>query len=107
MPVSDREFFRQPSNREFFLATFREGFRNGPQGHIHENLLLFTRPWGFALEAIKAEVHLWHGESDTTVPVENAHYLSEHIPNCKLHLLPGVGHLVPEIWDDIFRIFVA
>jgi pimeloyl-ACP methyl ester carboxylesterase len=107
LPTSDCETLMRPDFRVFMIATFQEALRNGIQGYVHENLLLFTRSWGFSLEAITAEVHIWHGESDSNVVVDNAHYLNQHIPNSIIHLLPGIGHLLPlRCWEEICGIFV-
>jgi pimeloyl-ACP methyl ester carboxylesterase len=104
LPEPDRTVLKRPDLREFFVGTVREAYRQGVQGHVHESLLLRTRPWGVSLEAITAEVQLWHGDSDMP---ERAHYLNARIPNSKLHLLPGIGHLIPlHYWDSIFGIFV-
>jgi pimeloyl-ACP methyl ester carboxylesterase len=104
LPEPDRAVLKRADVTAFFLATVQEAYRQGIQGHIHESLLIQTRPWGFSLEAIATEVQLWHGERDRP---ERARYLSERIPNSTCHLLADVGHLIPlPYWDKIFSIFV-
>jgi pimeloyl-ACP methyl ester carboxylesterase len=105
-PESDRERLRQADFRTFITETFREGLHSGTAGDIHDEMLIYIQPWGFSLEDVRAETHVWHGEADSVVPVEQGRYLSEHIPNATLHLLPGAGHLVPaEVWEPIFACF--
>ncbi len=90
--------------KKFFVETFREAFRNGIEGHVQEEMMLTGQPWGFALDGIRADVQLWHGEDDE---IRRAHYLSEHIPNSILHILPGIGHLIPSNYiEEIYRSFL-
>ncbi len=34
-----------------------------------------------------------HGETDTIVPVSDAEWLASHIPNSRLQIIPGAGHV--------------
>lgn len=43
---------------------------------------------------ITADITVIHGTEDRVVPVEAAKKLAEIFPTAKLHLLPGVGHLL-------------
>ena len=90
IPAAERETLL-----DFFVTTTLEAFRNGVEGDVYDWLLCYTRPWGFVLEDIEAEVHVWHGNADTTIPIEAAYYLARHIPDCTLHVLPQIGHFVP------------
>jgi pimeloyl-ACP methyl ester carboxylesterase len=102
--AEERESLTHPQAKAFFVETTREAFRQGITGHVDEMMLLFTRPWGFPLDAINADVHIWHGDLDSP---ENAKYLNEHIPNAKLHWLANTGHFIPlRLWDEIYRVFV-
>jgi pimeloyl-ACP methyl ester carboxylesterase len=52
---------------------------------------------------------LW-GEEDRLVPVRLGHRLAEEMPQCRLEVLPGVGHVpqfeVPEVTADLVRGFL-
>lgn len=37
-------------------------------------------------------MHLWHGEQDSSVPVEVARRQAELIPNCRAKFYAGEGH---------------
>lgn len=71
---------------------FQGGLAQGGRGATHE-YVLFTRPWGFQLEAIRVPVYLWHGEDDRMVPVTHGRYLARTIPDCKARFFPNEGHL--------------
>jgi pimeloyl-ACP methyl ester carboxylesterase len=101
----DRAALAMPEIRDWLLTAYKETFRNGTEGLVHELVLLFTRPWGFPLEAIKADVEIWHGDADTTFP--GAKYLAERILNSRLHVLHGQGHFVPNLLEEIFSSFRA
>ena len=49
--------------------------------------------WPIPLEQIRAKVHIWQGEQDTTVPPATARYLANKIPNSELTIIPDAGHL--------------
>lgn len=55
-------------------------------------LRLLARPWAFRLADIATPVHLWHGESDVTVPAAMGRYLASRLPRCDASFLPGEGH---------------
>jgi pimeloyl-ACP methyl ester carboxylesterase len=45
------------------------------------------------LSHISQPTLILHGEADGIVPVEQAHHLSEILPNARLSVLPGAGHV--------------
>ena len=69
---------------------------------------ILARPWGFGLEEVRCEIHVWHGELDTSAPVAMAEYMRRTIPDCRLTLLPGEGHflLFPR-WREILGALVS
>jgi pimeloyl-ACP methyl ester carboxylesterase len=71
---------------------FAESFRGGIAG-IHYDAGLYAAPWGFRLEDISAEVHLWHGTQDYNVPVSVGRYVADALPNCTATFLNDEGHL--------------
>ncbi len=81
----------QPEVAKMLLDSWREAFRPGIGGVNHESGL-YTRPWGFRLQEIPVEVHLWHGEKDNNVPGSVGHYVAEAIPNCSATFFEDEGH---------------
>jgi pimeloyl-ACP methyl ester carboxylesterase len=57
-----------------------------------EDLLLAWGPWGFAPQDVPAEVHLWHGALDRTVPVHHARALAAALPRHRLEVAEDEGH---------------
>lgn len=88
----DRQLLDQPELADAFIHGMREAFRSGIRG-AHLDAALYTRPWGFDLKEITAEVHLWHGEQDLNVPVSVGRYAAAAIPNCQAIFLDTEGHL--------------
>ena len=78
-----------------------EATRQGVRGMRHEARILVS-PWGFPLEEIRAEVHLWYWEGDTIVPPQMGRYLHDRIPRSVPHFLPRGGHFsLFTHWRDI------
>lgn len=93
LPETDRAIMRRPAVRAAFADDLAEAFRAGGRGPAWE-LVLYSRPWGFRLEDIGMEVHLWQGEADTNVPPSMGRYQAGAIPNCRATFFPGEGHLL-------------
>ncbi len=97
----DKEYLGRPDVRTILGESLSEAFRDGSRGPAWE-MGLYTRPWGFRLEDIRAPVHLWHGEQDANAPISMGRYLATSIPECRATFYPGEGHLhfvdrLPEI----------
>lgn len=71
----------QPEVRRAHLATFNP--EPGPLVYSPEEL-----------QAIAHEVLVVHGREDRMIPVQAAHYFSQHLPNAQLHVFPHAGHWV-------------
>jgi pimeloyl-ACP methyl ester carboxylesterase len=84
-----------------FLAATEHGVGGGV-----EDYLISCRPWGYALEEIEVEVHLWHGAQDALVPVEHAWQLAASLPACRAAFDADEGHFffrrrAPEILERV------
>ena len=78
-----------------------EATRQGVSGMRREAHILVS-PWGFRLEEIRPEVHLWYWEGDSIVPPQMGLYLAKRIPRTVPHFLPGGGHFsLFTKWKDI------
>jgi pimeloyl-ACP methyl ester carboxylesterase len=76
------------------LRGFTEAFAQGAQGALEDYRILAV-PWGFDVERVDAPIDLWHGDADTIVALRHAELLAERLPNARLRVLPGEGHLFP------------
>jgi hypothetical protein len=88
----DADALRPPEKIRIFALGAKEAFRQGAVG-IAQEAGIFMQPWGFGLEDIKIpNIHLWHGDLDTNVPIEMARYMADKIPNCHFQVYHGEGH---------------
>lgn len=107
LPPSDRAALDDPRVQQQYIDTIREAFHTGPDG-VTMDKILTIKPWGFKLEDISIEVHLWHGEADKVVPPAMGHYLANTIPNCRAKFIPDEGHfsLLPNYAQEILEALV-
>lgn len=102
----DRAILARPEIRAMLIANWTEATRHGLSGYAWETVI-FSRPWGFRLEDIAMEVHLWHGEEDASMPIAVGHHLARTIPKCHSTFLPGEGHfLLFDHWAEILATMI-
>jgi len=77
---------------EYFVACTRDAVGGGVDGWRDDDLA-FDKPWGFAVEAIRMPVLLWHGEHDLFSPFAHGEWLAAHIPTVEARLSDEDGHL--------------
>jgi pimeloyl-ACP methyl ester carboxylesterase len=72
-------------------------------------VVLYSRPWGFRLEDIKTEMHVWHGEADRMIPAPLIRAMANLMPNCRARFLPGEDHfsLVPKYMAEMLNAVVS
>lgn len=103
----DRFLLAQPEFQQMLKASYAESARQGIRGFAHE-VQIVSRPWGFRLADIPIEVHLWHGDEDTSTPLAMAQALAGAIPRCSATFLPGEGHfLLFTHWREILAVLVS
>ena len=102
-PLVDNQIFDIPEIRELCIQSDIEAYRHGLLAFAWD-IRLITRPWGFPLDEIKVPVHLWHGTMDNSTTVAMARYMAQKIPNGKLTVCDGEGHmlLIPR-WEEILK----
>jgi pimeloyl-ACP methyl ester carboxylesterase len=106
MPDADKACI--PQIQQIMVDALLEALRPGPRGAQYE-AWLYQQPWDFRLEGITMDVHLWHGEADTMIPVIMGRYVAEKIPNCHSTFYEGEGHisLSRKYRDEIVSVLVA
>ena len=77
---------------EYLAANSHEALREGYLGWLDDDLV-FARPWGFDLAAIRCPVHIWQGAHDRMVPYGHGGWLCDHLPTACRHLHAEHGHL--------------
>lgn len=86
-----------------FEAEFTQTLRGGIEG-VASDFVLASGNWGFPLDAINAEIHLWSGTSDQNTPPAMTNYLASRLPNSRTFILPGEGHLSLFIhWEEMLE----
>jgi pimeloyl-ACP methyl ester carboxylesterase len=89
--AADRQVLHRRDVRRLMAATFREAMRSGFRGAAGD-LKIYGAGWGFALDAIRVPVVLWHGEKDRIVPAAMGRRLAAAIPGCQAAFYPTHGH---------------
>ncbi|HET6866195.1 MAG TPA: alpha/beta hydrolase [Solirubrobacteraceae bacterium] len=101
LPDSDRRELERPEVREIILRAAIEGTRGGARGLARE-MQLISAPWGFDPHAIEARTLLWYGGEDPLAPPQMGRYLADALPNARLTVYPGEGHMVYVThWEEI------
>ena len=83
--------FADPDIQEMFLDDLNG--RRQPVRAPANDIVLFTRPWGFSVRDIRVPVKWWHGDSDNIVPLSHGQLMVELIPDAELFIRPGESHL--------------
>lgn len=90
-PPGDQIVFADPDIQEMFLDDL-SGRRQQLRAPAND-IVLFTRPWGFSVRDIRVPVKWWHGDSDNIVPLHHGQRMVELLPDAELFIRPGESHL--------------
>ncbi|MBW5486697.1 alpha/beta fold hydrolase [Streptomyces bambusae] len=88
---NDRMIVSDTGLRAMLLRNYREGLRTSAYGWI-DDVLAFSRPWGFDPADIRCPVLIWHGEQDVFSPVGHSRWLARRIPGATATIDPGAAH---------------
>lgn len=92
MPEGDQRVFADPEIEAMFIRDLVAANRHGFRG-LFNDVVLFGRPWGFALADVDVPVRWWHGDADSLVSLEHARHAASRLPDCELVVRPGESHL--------------
>ena len=110
-PEGDRRLLTRPEFGAMFLDDLLNGSRKQLAAPFND-VILFTRDWGFRLDEVKIPVRWWHGDSDHIVPFAHGQHAVALLPDAELIVLPGESHLaglgrgedvlstLMKIWDE-------
>jgi pimeloyl-ACP methyl ester carboxylesterase len=110
-PEGDRRLLTRPEFGAMFLDDLLNGSRKQLAAPFND-VVLFTRDWGFRLDEVKVPVRWWHGDSDHIVPFAHGQHAVALLPDAELIVLPGESHLgglgrgedvlstLLKIWDE-------
>jgi pimeloyl-ACP methyl ester carboxylesterase len=89
------------ARRAEFETEFQETLRSGLAGMISD-IVINAQSWGFPIDTIKTEVHLWSGTEDSNTPPAMTAYFSSVLPNSQTFALQGEGHYaLYRHWEEI------
>jgi len=91
-PECDKEVFKQHDIFELLANATSVAFNNGHKGPF-QDLIIYANPWNFDLKDITIPVHIWHGLSDTVVPVSFGEYYASSIKNSIAKYYQNEGHI--------------
>jgi pimeloyl-ACP methyl ester carboxylesterase len=77
---------------DYAVPCMRHSIHQGLVGWRDDNFSLI-HPWGFDLSSIRVPMSIWHGTEDANVAPAQAVWLSEHVPDARLHLVEGADHI--------------
>jgi pimeloyl-ACP methyl ester carboxylesterase len=101
LPPPDQATIARPEVREMLVTNWQEATRQGAAGWMDDDLA-FTRPWGFGLADVAAEVRLWQGELDVLAPQAHGRRVAKQLPNATFELVEGKGHMLYDAWAEAF-----
>ena len=106
-PDGDRGLLNHPEFKEVFVGDLtRRGHRQFSA--VLADLVLFARPWGFALSEVTVPVHWWHGTDDNLVPFADGEAMAAHLPDATVHSIVGGGHLCGfGVCDDVLDVLLG
>jgi pimeloyl-ACP methyl ester carboxylesterase len=89
----------------YMIAAFEQALLDGVAGWRDDDLA-FLSGWGFDATGIETALAVWQGTEDRMVPLAHGQWIARHVPNARLELAEGEGHVsvvpiaVPRILDD-------
>lgn len=105
---SDSSVLNMSGVRANVTSGAEEAFRQGPAGVANDMLLLFRFKWGFNPEDVHTPIDLWYGDDDHMTPPSVGRGLASILPQPRLRMVPGAGHLLYlRNWEEILRTLAA
>jgi pimeloyl-ACP methyl ester carboxylesterase len=88
-------------------ADLREALRQGTGLGGGWDNVAWVGDWDFDLAGVTCPAFLWYGDEDRMAAPVHAEYLAANLPDARLTLRPGIGHLgpfefLPDMLDELF-----
>jgi pimeloyl-ACP methyl ester carboxylesterase len=90
---SDRAWWNDPDRSEAMLADMREALKSGPWGGAWDNVA-WIGAWDVDPTTVRCPVLLWYGSEDRMASPEFARWFDENLPDARLVMWEGEGHLL-------------
>jgi len=91
-PHGDRALLSRPEFKAMFLDDLLNGSRFQTSAPLND-LVLFTRDWGFSPSDVSVPVRWWHGDHDHIVPLAHGRHVVDRLPDATMTVIDGESHL--------------
>jgi pimeloyl-ACP methyl ester carboxylesterase len=91
---ADNAALARPGARERLGRMLESAFAQGTTGLASDIAGYCLQPWGFAPAAVQAKTLLLYGSKDPIAASRHGSWWQKHLPNARLELVPGAGHLL-------------
>lgn len=91
-PPGDKFLLSRPEFKAMFLDDLLNGSRFQTSAPLND-LLLFTRDWGFQASDVSVPVRWWHGGDDHIVPFRHGQHMVNRLPDATMNVIDGESHL--------------
>lgn len=91
-PPGDKNLLSRPEFKAMFLDDLLNGSRFQTSAPLND-LVLFTRDWGFGPDDVTVPVRWWHGDQDHIVPFAHGQHLVDRLPDATMSIIDGESHL--------------
>lgn len=105
LPRPDFRVLLRRDFRVIFMRNILEALSKGPAGPVAEFKLLAS-DWSYLLAKVSVPTTIWHGDSDTYVPLTMGRRVHSGIKGSELKIVPNGGHfMVVNMLDRLFTNF--
>jgi pimeloyl-ACP methyl ester carboxylesterase len=91
-PAGDKNLLARPEFKAMFIDDLLNGSRFQSSAALND-LVLFTRHWGFELADVGVPVRWWHGDADHIVPFRHGEHVVGRLPDATMSVIDGESHL--------------
>ncbi len=91
-PEGDKALLARPEFKAMFLDDLLNGSRFQSSAALND-LVLFTRHWGFEAADVSVPVRWWHGDADHIVPFRHGEHVVGRLPDATMSVIDGESHL--------------
>ncbi|MGZ8745065.1 MAG: alpha/beta fold hydrolase [Nocardioides sp.] len=91
-PAGDKALLSRPEFKAMFLDDLLNGSRFQTSAPLND-LVLFTRDWGFTAADVAVPVRWWHGDEDHIVPFRHGQHVVDRLPDATMSVIDGESHL--------------
>ena len=91
-PAGDRSLLSRPEFKAMFLDDLLNGSRFQTSAPLND-LVLFTRHWGFEADEVVVPLRWWPGDQDHNVPLRHRQHVVSRLPDASLSVIAGESHL--------------